>query len=263
VISRFLFRAFEYLKYLWRCIHLHGIHSPFVYSFHQEVIKSTDRYYAFDAIESIRAKLKLTQQEISLIDLGAGHAGQVKKKRKISAIVRSAPVPRKTGELLHRLVTYFQPGVILELGTSLGLGTAYLASARKKATIYTLEGDPNIAHIASLNFKKLQLDNISLMNEDFENGLKKILPELDRLDLVYFDGNHRYQPTMDYFHLCLPKTTENSLFIFDDIYWSAGMKKAWTEIKAHPRVQQTVDLYRLGLVLFRTDQEKEHFTIYH
>jgi predicted O-methyltransferase YrrM len=78
---------------------------------------------------------------------------------------------------------------------------------------------------------------------------------------VFVDGNHQKEATLRYFKLCLPKVHENSLLIFDDIYWSRGMKEAWNEIKAHPEVTVTVDLFWIGLVYFRKGQVKEDFVI--
>jgi predicted O-methyltransferase YrrM len=84
---------------------------------------------------------------------------------------------------------------------------------------------------------------------------------MQTLDLVFFDGNHRYQPTMNYFNLCLKKANENSVFVFDDIYWSNEMTKAWEEIKNHKDVTVTIDLFSVGLVFFRTQQAKQHFIL--
>jgi len=78
---------------------------------------------------------------------------------------------------------------------------------------------------------------------------------------VFFDGNHRKEPTLKYFKQCLKKTNDNSIFIFDDIYWSEEMESAWNEIKANPEVSITVDLFELGLVFFRKGIEKQDFVV--
>jgi len=50
--------------------------------------------------------------------------------------------------------------------------------------------------------------------------------------------------------------------VFDDIHWSAEMEKAWLEIKSHPSVQYTIDIFFLGFVFFRPDfKVKQNFSI--
>ncbi len=80
-------------------------------------------------------------------------------------------------------------------------------------------------------------------------------------NLVYFDGNHQKDATLKYFHQLLPLAHNDSVFIFDDIHWSKGMEESWEEIKAHPGVRVTIDSFFWGIVFFRKEQKKEHFTI--
>jgi predicted O-methyltransferase YrrM len=87
------------------------------------------------------------------------------------------------------------------------------------------------------------------------------LNSLPKLDLVFFDGNHQKVPTLDYFHHCLTKAHENSIFIFDDIHWSSEMDEAWQQIQGHEQVSLTIDLFQFGLVFFRKGIAKQHFTL--
>ena len=256
-------RVLSYLKYLIRSIHLHGIHSPFVFQFQQEILKNKIPFYCFDEIESIRAKLLLTPLEISVLDLGAGSKKGNSQKKKISQITRTSLKQAKYAQLLYRIVYQHQPQHILEIGSSLGITSSYLAKACPKSKIITLEGSPEIAKIAKINFEKLNLENINLIVGDFKDSLAPAIQQLDRLDFVYFDGNHQEQATLQYFNQCLEHASENSLFVFDDIYWSKGMEKAWSQIKKHPKVRVSIDLYEMGILFFKSNQEKQDFTIYH
>lgn len=74
-------------------------------------------------------------------------------------------------------------------------------------------------------------------------------------------NNHSKQATLDYFDLLLPTITNETVWIFDDIHWSEGMEEAWEIIKNNPKVTVTIDTFQWGLVFFRYEQEKEHFTI--
>lgn len=256
-------RAFSYLSYLLRSFHLHGIHSPSVFDLQQNIIKAKEAYYAFDEIEAIRAKLLLTEKLIEVKDLGAGAKLSYKKQRSIKSITQSACKSPKYAQLLFRLTYYYKPNSILELGTSVGLTTAYLAKAAPQAKVISIEGAEQIAKIAQLNLEKLKVHNVKQLIGDFSKELSGALSELKNVDLVFFDGNHQKAPTLSYFEACLKCAHENSIFIFDDIYWSNEMTEAWREIKEHEQVKQTIDLFQLGIVFFKTDQEQEHFTIYH
>jgi predicted O-methyltransferase YrrM len=164
--------------------------------------------------------------------------------------------------VLYRLTRHYQPNNIIELGTSLGITTSYLALANPAVSVTTIEGSDAIAAIAEDNFKKLNSQNVRLIRGNFDTVLAPLIESTPSMDLAFIDGNHRYQPTMNYFHRLLTKTHANTILIFDDIHWSADMEKAWQEIKDHPSVQYTIDIFFLGFVFFRSEfKVKQHFTI--
>ncbi len=218
-------------------------------------------FLAYDRVETLRETMLQDNRLLQVTDLGAGSKMLKQQQRKVKAIARSSAKTAKYGQLLFRLVNYLQPQTIFDLGTSLGITTSYLGEARKEAAIYTFEGCPNIAKVACENFSQLGLKQVQLIMGNLSDTLEEQLQQIPQLDFAFFDGNHRYTPTMQYFNTCLKKKQEYSLFVIDDIYWSGEMKRAWQEIKQHPQVMQTVDLYHIGLVFFRTTQPKEHFTL--
>jgi predicted O-methyltransferase YrrM len=256
-------RALAYIKYLLRSFHLHGIHSPFIFQLQEEIIKEKIPFYAFDEIESIRAKLLLTEKKIKVDDLGAGSTYGSGNERSINSIVEQSTKSPKYAQIIFRLAHHFKPKTILEFGTSLGLTTAYLGKACPAAKIISMEGAAEISKVAEVNLNKLNVHNVKLQVGSFESELPIALEELEQLDMVFFDGNHRKEPTLEYFEKCLAKADKNSIFIFDDIYWSKEMSEAWEEIKANPKVKQSIDIFQMGMVFFREDQAEEHFTVYH
>ena len=170
--------------------------------------------------------------------------------------------PGKYGFLLYRIARFFKPRTILELGTSFGITTSYLAKAAPAAKVYTLEGSPAIARIARQNFSSLSIHNITLVEGDFDNTLSPLLGRLQAVDLAFVDGNHQKIPTISYFEQLLEKKNEDSVFIFDDIYWSPGMEEAWKAIKDHAAVTLSIDLFFVGIVFFKQGfKEKQHFKI--
>lgn len=252
--------AKKYLKHLSGSSGAHKLHSPFAYEFYTNVLQDERRYYSFNAIEKRRNQLLRNHAHIKVTELGAGSRIQGVADRRVSDIAKYAAKRAKYGRLLFRIVNYFNPKNILELGTSLGISTSYLASARSRSHVTTLEGWPEVLDIAKETFKALQLDNITTVSGNFDDTLEVVLEGMPSLDLAFIDGNHRKEPTLRYFECCLSKINNNSVLIFDDIYWTPEMEAAWNEIKAHPSVRLTIDTFYFGLVFFRKEiKEKQHF----
>jgi len=176
-------------------------------------------------------------------------------------IARNYAKPAKDAKLLFRLVNHFKPNTILELGTSLGITTLYLAAPLSSSRVITLEGCENTAAVARKNFERTATKNIQQVIGEFSKSLPMALAETDQLDFVYFDGNHRKQPTLDYFNVCLQHKHPGSVFVFDDIHWSREMTEAWKEIKRHPSITMSVDLYSMGIIFFREASQVQHFKL--
>jgi len=240
----------------------HGIHSPFVFDLVTNVLNDRHRYYCYQPIESLREKLLSDPEMLTIEDFGAGSRVSAQKQRRVKDIAASALKPKKYGQLMFRLANYYQCRGILELGTSLGITSCYLASANKKVLVHTMEGANAIADKALQNFQAMKLDNLSIVRGNFDNTLPGFLSSTDPLDLIYIDGNHRLEPTLNYFEQLLPKLAPSAIMVFDDIHWSAEMEQAWETIKSDPRVMMTIDLFFIGLVVFRDDfKVKQDFTI--
>ncbi len=170
--------------------------------------------------------------------------------------------PKKYAQLLHRIVQYYKPQNSIELGTSFGITTSYLACANENGMVYTLEGAAAIAGIATKSFADLSLRNIELIQGDFEETMPALLAVLPKIDLAFIDGNHRKVPTLKYFRQLLDHSTPLTILIFDDIHWSAEMEEAWEQIKQETAVTLTIDLFFIGLVFINPDfKVKQHFKI--
>lgn len=254
-------QAKSYLNYRKKALGRHGVHSPFVYDLLHQVLDKKDQFYAFKAIELIRESLKMNNKEVVIEDLGAGSKNSKSDKRTIRQIIKSSAKAPKYGQLLFRLANHFAANNIIELGTSLGISTSYLGKARKSSTIYTIEGATNIAKLAKQNFKKLKLKNIEVIEGNFDTTLQPLLNKIEKVDFVFFDGNHKEKATLNYFNQCLEKVHNNTIFVFDDIYWSEGMTSAWEIIKKSNRVTVTIDVFELGIVFFKKELPKQDFVI--
>jgi predicted O-methyltransferase YrrM len=251
----------DYLKHRITAKSRHGTHSPFVYKLADEVIYDFSPKKIYNEIEAQRKKLLNDDTLITVTDLGAGSHLNKNRTKKVSQIAKNALKNKRLAQLIHRLAAYHPSENIIELGTCLGITTAYLSTAQPNANVITMEGCPETAKVAYQNFQDLALTNIELQVGNFNDLLPQEIERQQQLDFVYIDGNHTKEATLNYFKQCLDKVHENSLLIFDDIYWSKGMKEAWEEIKSHPQVTVTVDLFWIGLVYFRKGQVKEHFKL--
>jgi predicted O-methyltransferase YrrM len=226
-----------------------------------EVIYDKRHKEVYDIVEEQRNHLLKDNRMITVTDLGAGSHVNNNKQKKISDITTNALKPPNLAKLLYRLAAFTKPTNIIELGTCLGITTVYLQHAAPNAKVYTLEGCPQTAGIAKDVFKRAGLNDINVITGNFDDTLGNVLNSQEKLDFVYIDGNHQRDATLRYFEWCLPKVHEDTMLIFDDIYWSEGMKQAWEQIKAHPKVTVTVDLFWIGLVFFKPGQAKEDFKI--
>lgn len=240
----------------------HGMHSPFVFRFILQVLNNRSGYQPPGEMEQLRKSLLNDKRLLEIEDFGAGSRVATHKQRTVAELAKTALKPPKYAQLLFRLVKHYQPQTILELGTSLGITTSYLAAANPAARLVTIEGSPAIAGVAAENIARLGANNILQQVGNFDQLLPAVLREMPSIDLAYVDGNHRYEPTVRYFHQLLAAAHNDSLFVFDDIHWSAEMEKAWEEIKAHPSVHCTVDIFFLGFVFFRKEfKVKQHFAV--
>lgn len=251
----------SYFNYLWNSTNQHGVHSPFVFDLVTKCFYDKTNYPEYSILKNYRNSLLHNKNTIEVTDFGAGSRVFKSNTRAINQIAKNAGISSKRAELLFRLVRYFQPDSILEIGTSLGLATSALALGNKKARITTLEGCAETMAIAKNQLQLQNLNNVEFETTEFSSYLKNCQLSIINYQLIYFDGNHSKKATLEYFELLLPTITNDSVWIFDDIHWSAGMEEAWEIIKNHPKVKVTIDTFQWGIVFFRSEQEKEHFNI--
>lgn len=255
-------RILKYINYRLTSYTEHDLHSPFLYNFYMELIKNKNPFGDFEALNTVRKKLLTNSQTLEITDFGAGSKKLNSNKRAINQIAKHGIAQKKQAEFLYRLLNKFNPKNVIELGASIGLTSLYFSKAIPKSNIYSIEGCPNLYQFSKNLFKAQQAKNIHLINGNFNVELPKLLNELESIDLIYIDGNHTYEATINYFNLALQKKQTNSIFVFDDIYWSEGMEKAWKEIYTHPEVKLSLDLFQFGIIFFRTEHKaKEHFVL--
>lgn len=257
------FHAFKYLEYILTANSKKGfgIHSPFIYDLVSRVLRNKTDDDIVSCIEEIRKNLTRNNNFINVNDLGSGSEKRQNKRRKVSEIARYSAVPPRYGNLLSCLAAEFGDQGIIELGTSLGISTLYMALSSPESIIYTVEGCPESSEIANENFQKAGVTNIKLFTGSFDSVLPLILKSDIKPGLVFIDGNHRKKPVIEYFEKLAGISDNKTVFIFDDIYTSAEMTEAWEIIKQYEKVTVTVDIFRMGIVFFREEITPNNYRI--
>ena len=278
-----LYRVGSYLKHQLAARHTggHGIHSPYLFEWVRMVMADDNSYYAWAKIEEIREQLLRDEREVTFVDYGSGRALSSSpadaNKRLVKDIAKGSLAQKKYAQMLARLVRWLgsanpqylskrkeDRGLnIVELGTSLGVTTAYLATMNKGDKVLTFEGCNAVAEIAKENWKLLEINNIECrVGEVTEESLRLAVVDLQGgLDVAFIDANHTYEGTKSYFNVLAEKVHEKTVIVVDDIHYNQAMEKAWMEICADERVTSTMDLYQMGMVFFDKHYWKRNYKI--
>ncbi|MDX1827941.1 MAG: class I SAM-dependent methyltransferase [Lutibacter sp.] len=254
------FKIKLYILFLFKSTNKHGVHSPFVFHLITKCFNRKTDLSQKNKFIKVKKWLLKDETILNVTDFGSGSKVFKMNERKVSDISKVAGIRTKNGLLLIRLIDYFKPKSILEIGTSVGLSSTALSIGNSNAKIISLEGCPNTANYATQLFERFNLSNIEVVTGEFNQTLPNIIHNKS-FDFIYFDGNHTQKATLNYFTKCLKTTHNNSIFIFDDINLSKEMHQAWNIIKEHPKVTVTINTFYWGIVFFRKEQNKQHFTI--
>lgn len=235
-----------------------GVHSPYLFELVRMVIYDENRYYSWQDIENRRYAMLHAPKMLHVTDYGTGQSGD----RLVKDIAKKCLCSRKEGELLFRLATFLrekaeEPITIVELGTSLGISTAYLAMADSRSRVVTFEGSEEIAEVARTNWKKLGIENVACVVGNIDETLRTHTPT--HANLLYIDANHTCEATLRYVRQLLPSIGQQSIMVLDDIHWNEDMEKAWEKVKQMPEVTSTIDFYRFGLVFFDPHYLRKHY----
>lgn len=262
-----LHRTCAYLKHFFSAWNTtgEGIHSPYLFHIVRFVMRDENTFYCFADIERRRALLAACPDMLDVVDYGSrGSKEGIHVQRRVCDIANGQLESPKMGQLLFRLVTFMgqnekRPLEILELGTSLGITTAYLASADSKNIVTTLEGSEAVLKVAQGVWRALKLENIFWQQGNIDDTL--YLYARESLDVAYVDANHTYEATMRYADYLLPRISANGMLVIDDIHYSEEMERAWKELKDDPRVSTSMDLYHAGILFVNPCFLKRHYRI--
>jgi len=241
----------------------HGVHSPFAFALCEEVFYNRHEFYDFESLKLTRNLLLKNSTKITVTDFGAGSKFLNSNSRSIKDIAGGGISSTLQSEIFYKLINYLKFETVIELGTSIGLNTLYLSKSNPSGKVISIEGSKSLTDFSRELARKHKISNIQFVNGKFDDVLPGILSTVKNPFLLYVDGNHSYNATVNYFNMALQKKENDAVIILDDIYWSSGMTKAWEEIKKNDAVTLSIDAFYFGLVFFRTEQkEKIALTIF-
>lgn len=255
--NKLLYSAWQYFKYLRKTKTKLSVHSDFVFDFLKHVVDGVRKSDDYRKVEIKRNELFQQRGSISVIDYGTNRV--ISNDRKICNIARNSLKKPKAAQLLYRLVRHYQPNTLIEIGTSFGITTSYLALSVPNSQIHTFEGCPNTLNIAHKVFLDLKLNDIQTYEGEFSETLKKSLNSIEKVDFLFIDGNHKFEPTISYFEHFLTKFHKDTIIVIDDIYWSKEMTLAWEKLKNHSVIKLSIDLFYFGILFLKPGPIKQDF----
>ena len=250
----------SYLNHWLDAVDEHSIHSPFFFDFYNQVMKNDNAAdNRFTHIEALRQKLLVNNSALKITDLGAPSAHFKDETRNIAEVAATSLCSPKYCRLLFRIVEQQQSATVVELGTSMGLTSLYLA-LNPLTQVTTFEGNRALINIALTHFESFEMKNITLVEGNIDSTLEGFIQNPAKIDFVFMDANHRYEPTMRYFNLLAKRISPKGIIVMDDIYHSKEMTQAWRELRKHELVYGSVDLFRCGILFFDPSLNRQHYT---
>ncbi|WP_158856574.1 O-methyltransferase [Lunatibacter salilacus] len=256
-----IYIAKEYLLYFLERTDHHSLQAPFASTFYRELMVYIRQHREGNpSLEKSRKTLAQDTRILDIKDEGAGSNFSVGSKRSVFSICKYA-CSALSYNLLYQFIVMRTPAeTVVELGTSLGINTGYLAT-RTKGTVYTFEADCSLLKIAKHNLNTFP--NVTFIQGNINQTFPDFLCDQPRIDFIQLDAHHTYRATMQYCKWVWPYLHEKSVVVIGDIHWSAEMKKAWTELKKFPGVTSTMDFFECGVLFFRTGIQPEHHILYY
>lgn len=255
--------ASKIVHHWWKARPYSAFHSPYLFQLFIYCFNESNHFPLFGPIEQERQRLIQSEDRIVRQDFGAGSSTMKNTvDQRVGDIATQALSLPWQCRFMSRLAAFTGTKAILELGTSLGISTAYLSAGAPEASIKTIEGDPAVAAQAQMVFEHLALTNIRQEVNTFEKYLIQAQQQSEFYDLVFLDGNHRSEALLSYFDKLLPCFRDSTIVIVDDIYWSDDMTHGWEKLRHRPEVTQSVDLYHFGLLFLNPDfMDKVHHKV--
>lgn len=213
--------------------------------FNEFILDSMFQMSSFIDCCEYRLNMLADGTELNVTDFGTGKSGM----RKVKQIARKSSTEPRYGGVIQKIIDSFGIETVLELGTSVGVGTMFLARTNAKTDVTTVEGCPETCKFAKSEFGKRKIANVNFINDDFDHLFDSQALNGQKFDLFIMDGNHTCEATLRYFnHIVNNHCGQKSIIVIDDINWSRDMYRAWKEISAKMQDSLRLNLFRMGII---------------
>ena len=239
----------------------HGIHPPFAFRLVSEAVFGGVQEPRLASLTRSHRRLMRSRKRITVSYHGAGSAVTSKRERTIGSLFRRSSVRPRYGRLLYRLADWYRPTRVLELGCGLGISTAYIAMGCR-CEVTAVEGSREKCRFARNYLSGQGLEHVDIIRRSFRVYLDTMHEPLPGRSMVFLDGDHRFEATVETGQRLLTSPQAGELMlVIDDIHWSPGMEKAWDRLRHHPAVDLSLDLFQVGILVGQPGVQKNHFRV--
>ena len=249
------FRTISRIKYLKKARHRrgHGIHSPFLFYLITEVIENKERLPQFKSFKLLKKKT------LDLIDFSLDSSAKKIydqfdiRYTKPKKLYKKIELPEKYRQIVFHLIREFKPSSIIHYGPTLGVNPAILASVNLDIRVYQVNNDP----FCELVSKRL-LNDSAIANIQFtpENSVPEINSEFILLNC--FNNSDLSQSLIQNF---INQPSDDGVLIIRGIHESNEMESIWQNTIANQNIRVSLDLFEIGILLFRKGLQKENFIL--
>jgi len=249
------FRLPRKIKYLRKARHWHGfgIHSPFLFHLVTEVIEDKKRYPVYRIIQSSKKQITNRVKEINydqeITYNGIPLQSLIGKKKPF----KSVELGYRYGKLMLRLVREFKPSSVFYHGPTFGLNLLYLALADENIPVNTHTTDPVMNQLCKEAIENIPVNNVNL---EFEETTPSCVQEFVFINLSFLPGEARNKILLK-----LKLGGDDDVMIIRGIHKSGEMETLWQEVIKEKKVRVSLDLYEIGILLFRKKLQKQHFIL--
>jgi hypothetical protein len=247
------FRTIRRFMYLKRARHRrgHGIHSPFLFHLITEVVEDKRKLPEYEFVK------KLKNKAIQLLD-NCSDASFTNVYQQFNLalsnphqLYKKVELPFRYAKVVFRLIREFKPSVIANYGPTFGVNLALMAIADNNSIVYQLINDASCNTISKELLNDSAISNIRFFHED------SVLTSSPEFIYVNYPGNPGRSRSV--IQIILENHGADDVLIIRGIHESAEMEIYWMEVIESGSVHVSLDLFEIGIVLFRKGLQKENF----
>ena len=243
-----LIQIADYISYYWAGTTRHGLHSPFIYQFADLVLyQSNDSN--FELIEHQRMSLLQSNNVVNNISL--------------SKFTSQQTLDAKYGKLIQRIIQYYNPKRIIEVGSNTGIETNYLLYNhivnRQLLDSYNFSGNHDkldkIKYVTNSNFAN------EYQSDFFDHFYNIDLEGNSYFDLLLIHGEEDANKLWTHYDQFKNRLHTNSMVILSNIRLTNNHYINWLQFTNLPEVTASIELFQMGILFFRTEQLKQRFIL--